>query len=145
MKTSLGLVCVLCVLIASLAQAQVVNPRERTVFACTVTASTATTLTAVGGSCVAPGASLSLYITDIEFGASAASSTTADSAPTIKYGTGGTCGTGTTVVWSGVQAANTMVASHFMAPLKIPHNNELCWIASVAGTKWGKITGYLER
>jgi hypothetical protein len=47
-----------------------------------------------------------MYITDIEFGSSAAAATfTADTFPTLKYGTGTTCGTGTTVFWQAMIGA----------------------------------------
>jgi hypothetical protein len=113
-------------------------------FRCTVTVSTATTIQAVGGSCVAPGASSSLYITSIQASTSAASGTAADSMPTLKYGTGGTCGSGTTVFWLTLTGANTSVVQTFPdTPIKIPANNELCWIMTTAGTKTFVITGYI--
>lgn len=110
---------------------------------CTVTVSTATTITAVGGSCAAPGANLSLYITGVHASSSAAAGTAADSMPTLKYGTGGTCGTGTTVWWLSLQAANTTTIEPFATPIKIPANNEICWIMSTAGTKAWVITGFI--
>lgn len=113
-------------------------------FSCVVTVSTATTLTAVGGSCVAPGAGRSLWITDIAAGSSAAAGTAADSMNTIKYGTGGTCGSGTTVVWPILQNANTESGATFSTPIQIPANNELCWINSTAGTKTWIINGYIR-
>ena len=105
--------------------------------------STATTLTAVGGSFVAPGASLSIYITDISFSSSAAAGTAADSYPTLKYGTGGTCGTGTTITWGALVTANGNVTVNLSAPIKIPANNEVCWIMSTAGTKVININGFI--
>lgn len=125
--------------------AQSVNPAERTIFSCLVNASTATSLTALGGQCAAPGSSRSFYITDIVWSASAASTTSADAAMTIKYGTGGTCGTGTTSVWASGNAANQATASNRQTPIRIPHNNELCWIHSVAGTKWAVVSGYIDK
>jgi hypothetical protein len=111
---------------------------------CVVTVSTATTLTAVGGSCVAPGAGLSIYITSISSSTNAAG-ITADSFNTLKYGTGGTCGTGTTVVWGAMTAAATQqtVQQNLGTAIKIPQNNELCWINSTAGTKFWVIDGYI--
>lgn len=111
---------------------------------CTVTTSTATVITAVGGSCAAPGAGLSLYITDIEFSASA-SGIAADAFPTLKYGTGGTCGTGTTVFWGALTAAAIRAEKSFATPVKIPANNEVCWITSTAGSKFIVITGYIAQ
>lgn len=110
---------------------------------CNVAVSTATTLTAVGGQCAAPGAGLSIYITGINFGSSAASSTAADAFPTIKSGTGGTCGTGTAVVWSAMTEANTTTTYTPSTPMRIAANSELCWIHSVAGSKVINITGFI--
>jgi hypothetical protein len=109
---------------------------------CTVTVSTAVVITAVGGSCVAPGAGLSIYITDIEFSASA-SAIGADAFPTLKYGTGGTCGTGTTVFWGALTAAAIRTEKSYMTPLKIPANNEVCWISTTAGSKFLVLSGYI--
>lgn len=111
-------------------------------FRCTVTVSTATTIQAVGDSCAAPGANLSLYITDIMFSASAAG-IAADAFPTLKYGTGGTCGTGTTVFWGALTAAAIVAVDNRSTPIKIPANNEICWISSTAGSKFLVISGYI--
>ena len=109
----------------------------------TAAVSTATTITALGGSCVAPGAGLSIYITDISFSTSAAAGTAADSFPTLKYGTGGTCGTGTTVVWGALTTANSTVVNNLTTPIKIPANSEVCWMMSTAGSKFIVLTGYI--
>lgn len=111
---------------------------------CTVTVSTATTITAVGGQCIAPGPGLSLYVTDVSSSTNAAG-ITADSFNTLKYGTGGTCGTGTTVFWGAMTAAATQatVFESFQTPIRIPANNEICWINSTAGSKFWVITGYI--
>jgi hypothetical protein len=111
-------------------------------FRCTVTVSTATAITALGGSCAAPGAGLSIYITDIEFSSSAAG-IAADAFPTLKYGTGGTCGTGTTVFWGALSAAAIRAEKSYATPIKIPANNEVCWITSTAGSKFIVVTGYI--
>lgn len=110
---------------------------------CVVTVSTATTVQAVGNSCVAPGAGLSLYVDTIEFGSSAAGGTAADSFPTIKSGTGGTCGTATAVVWQAMTAANTTTVSNRSTPIKVAANSELCWIMSTAGSKTIQISGWI--
>lgn len=112
-------------------------------FNCVVTVSTATTIQAVGGSCVAPGAGLSLYITDIEFGSSAAGGVAADSFPTLKSGTGGTCGSGTAVVWQGMITANGNLVVNLSVPIKITANNELCWIMTTAGSKTVQVHGFI--
>lgn len=109
---------------------------------CTVTVSTATTIQAVGGSCVAPGAGLSIYVTDILF-ASSASGIAADAFATLKYGTGGTCGTGTTVFWGALSAAANITVDNLTTPIKIPGNNELCWINTTAGSKFLVIRGFI--
>ena len=112
-------------------------------FTCVVAVSTATTLTAVGGSCAAPGAGLSLYVTDVSFGTSAAAGTAADSFPTLKSGTGGTCGTGTAVIWQALTTANSTVVQAFATPIKVAANNELCWIMTTAGSKTVQIHGFI--
>lgn len=110
---------------------------------CVVTVSTATTITAVGGSCAAQGAGLSLYITDISFGTSAAAGTAADSFPTLKSGTGSTCGTGTAVVWQGLTTANSTLIENRTTPIKVAANSDLCWIMSTAGSKTIQISGFV--
>jgi hypothetical protein len=109
---------------------------------CVVTVSTATTIQAVGGSCIAPGAGLSLYITDVMFSASAAG-IGADAFPTIKSGTGGTCGAATAVVWQALTAAAIVAIDNRTQPIKVTANNELCWISSTAGSKALQISGFI--
>ena len=109
---------------------------------CTVTVSTATTIQAVGGSCAAPGAGLSIYLTDILFSASAAG-IAGDAFPTLKYGTGGTCGSGTTVFWGALTAAAIVLQDNRTMPIKIPANNEVCWISSTAGSKFLVLGGFI--
>lgn len=110
---------------------------------CVVTISTATTLQAVGGKCIAPEPGISLYITDILFATNAAG-IAADSFNTLKSGTGGTCGTGTAVVWGGMTAAATQatLVETFRTPIRLTPANELCWINSSAGSKFLVINGY---
>jgi hypothetical protein len=109
---------------------------------CIVTVSTATTLTAVGGACAAR-AGLRLWITDINF-SSSASGIAADSFPTLKYGTGSTCGTGTTVFWGAFTpaAVQSVVIQSLMYPIVLPVAVDVCWINSTAGSKFLIITGY---
>lgn len=109
---------------------------------CNVTTSTATTLTALGGSCAAPGAGLSIYITDILFSASAAG-IAADAHPTLKEGTGGTCGAGTAIVWQALTAAAIVVQDNRTVPIKLTANTELCWMSSTAGSKALVVSGYI--
>ncbi len=111
-------------------------------FHCVVPVSTATTLTAVGGSCAAPGATNRLYITDIYFSASA-SGIAADAFPTLKSGTGGTCGTATAVVWQHLSAAAVNAVDNRSQPIPLTLNHELCWITSTAGSKTLQVSGYI--
>lgn len=112
-------------------------------FSCTVINSTATTLTAFGGSCAAPGAGLSLYITDIIASSSAAATTTTDQYLTLKSGTGGACGTGTAVVWASFNLANDPVPQSFATPIKVAANSELCWMHAAVGNKTYVVNGYI--
>lgn len=111
---------------------------------CVVAVSTATTLTAVGGNCQAPGPQMSIYITDILF-SSSASGIAADSFNTLKSGTGGTCGTATAVVWGAFTeaAVQDTVVENFRTPIRVAAANELCWINSTAGSKFLVINGYV--
>lgn len=115
-------------------------------FRCTVTVSTATTITAVGGDCAALTGEYSQYITGISFSSSAAG-VAADSFPTLKYGTGTTCGTGTMVFWGAftAAAAQDRAVEQFQTPIKIPAGNDICWINSTAGSKFIVITGYIAK
>ena len=114
-------------------------------FACSVVNSAATTLTALGGSCVAPTVvGQSLYITDITASASAAATTTADQYLELKSGTGGSCGTGTAVVWAAYNAANDGKAISFTTPIQVAANSELCWMDAVAGSKSFVVQGYIK-
>lgn len=113
-------------------------------FNCVVTVSTATTLQAVGGDCAAT-AGLAHYVTSLSF-ATNAGAIAADSFNTLKYGTGGTCGTGTTIWWAGMTTAATQqtLTQVFPTPILIPVANEICWINSTAGSKFITIQGYLR-
>lgn len=142
MRRALALALVALLLVTGSAQAQAFT--TGTFIRCTVEISTSTSLTAVGGSCVAPPQGYSIYITGILF-ATNAGAIAADSFNTLKYGTGGTCGTGTTVFWGAMTAAavQATVIQSFPTPIKIPAANEVCWINSTAGSKFLVITGYL--
>jgi hypothetical protein len=140
-RARLGWIVAFVLLAASLAppsQAQLRGEPIR----CVVTVSTATTITAVGGACAArPG--FSLFITDILF-ATNAGAIAADTFNTLKYGTGTTCGTGTTVFWGALTTAATQatVIQSFATPIRLPENVDVCWINSTAGSKFLVITGY---
>lgn len=114
-------------------------------FTCTVVNASATILTALGGSCVAPTVlNQSIYITDITASASAASTTSADSFLELKSGTGGSCGTGTAVLWGSYNAAMGGAVSDFQVPIKVAANSELCWMDAVVGSKTFIVTGYIK-
>lgn len=113
-------------------------------FHCVVTVSTATTVQAVGGSCAAPGAGLSLYITDVYF-TSSASGIAADAFPTLKSGTGGTCGSATAVIWQHLSAAAVSAVDNRSIPIKVTANNELCWITTTAGSKALQVSGFIAQ
>ena len=86
---------------------------------------------------------MSLYVTDVRFGTSAAAGTAADSFPTLKSGTGGTCGTATAVVWSALTTANSTVVDNMTTPLKLATVHELCWIMTTAGSKTLVVNGFI--
>lgn len=130
-KTLLALAVLFLVITPAIGQNQV---------HCVVEASTATSITAVGGDCAGE-VGLSHFIESITASSSAAAGTSADSMLTLKYGTGTTCGTGTTIVFIALSEANTTVGAVFPEPIRIPPENDLCWIHSVAGTKTWVING----
>lgn len=141
MRARAGWIAAFVLLAASLQPTPTAQTRGIPV-SCVVTVSTATTITAVGGDCAArPG--YALWITDIVFATNAAG-IAADSFNTLKTGTGTTCGTGTAVVWGAFTAAATQATSvqHFVTPLRMAANTDLCWINSTAGSKFLVITGY---
>lgn len=107
---------------------------------CTIN-STAVTSTVVTG-CAAPGASLSIYITDISFYNTIAGA--AANPFTLQFGTGGTCGTGTTIFWQSWNgAALSGVEVHLTTPLRITANNEVCFLQVGAGTRLVNLAGFI--
>lgn len=100
----------------------------------------ATTSTAITG-CTAPGAGLSLYVTDISVYGGVATGATA--AASVQYGTGGTCGSGTTVVYDCQHAATAGCEAHFVTPRKAAANAELCVVDATVGTKFVNVSGYI--
>lgn len=114
-------------------------------FHCVVTVSTATSLTAVGGNCIAPTSGGSLHLTSIVSSTSDAG-IAADSYNTLKYGSGSACGTGTTTVWQAFTPAATQATAGqlFQTPVFIPAGNALCWINSTAGSKAWVIDGFIS-
>lgn len=108
-------------------------------FAAIAAASTATTLTEI---VAAPGAGVSLYLTDASLFSSAASTTAADEQLLLKSGTGTNCGTGTATVFACFNPANGGCVANFATPIKLTANNALCWVAAVAGTKHVAVQGF---
>jgi hypothetical protein len=104
--------------------------------------STAVALTEITG-CGVPGAGVSRYITDITFSSSIVSAVGADAHPTLKYGTGTNCATGTTTFWRSLSTANFPIAQNFQTPIKIPANNAICFIHTGAGTRVMNIIGFI--
>lgn len=103
--------------------------------------STATTSTIVTG-CSAPGANLSIYVTSMQWYSSIISTTA--NFMRIQSGTGGTCGTATTILYDGYASVafggNNVV---FNTPLKLTANHELCFVHASAGTRLVSIQGFI--
>lgn len=142
MRARVGWIAAILLLLALLTPASHAQPARGDLVNCTVTVSTATTIQAVGGDCAAR-AGYTLWVTDILF-ATNAGGIAADSFNTLKYGTGTTCGTGTTVFWGAMTTAatQTTVFHHFTTPLRLPKAVDVCWINSTAGSKFLVITGF---
>mgnify|MGYP001605919463 FL=1 len=109
---------------------------------CQLLRSTATTSTVLNG-CGAPGATVALYVTDIQYSSSVASSTTGDEQMNLQGGTGGSCGTGTGVFFSAYGAANTGVTVNFKTPIKLGANREICMLHAGVGSKTVVLNGYI--
>lgn len=110
-------------------------------FLCTVINNAGTTLTAFNGSCIAaPGQAL--FITDITASATTIATTTTDQYLSLKYGTGTNCGTGTTTVWSAYNLAFAPTSTNLVKPIRVPANNDLCWMDAVAGSKTFIVSGF---
>lgn len=107
--------------------------------ACALT-TTATGSTAITG-CAAPGAGLSIYITDISIYGGVAVGATA--AATIQWGTGGSCGSGTTVTYYCQHGATDGCEAHFTTPRKAAANSEICILDATVGTKFVTISGHV--
>lgn len=106
---------------------------------CRLTTSAATSTLVTG--CEAPGAGLSLYITDLSVYGGVATGATA--AASVQYGTGGTCGTGTAIVYDCQHAATAGCEAHFTTPKRLLANNELCVVDATVGTKFVSVSGYI--
>lgn len=111
-------------------------------FSCGVINSNATVLTALSG-CAAPGAGLSLYITDITASSSVISTVTTDQYLSLKSGTGGACGTGTATVWASYNLAHAPIHAQLLTPIKVAANSELCWMHAAAGNKTFIVNGFI--
>jgi hypothetical protein len=108
-------------------------------------ATTSTVITGCVGSAAtlaAPAAGLAYYITDISFYVSVISTTTNRSV--LQTGTGGTCGTGTSILWAGYAGtAFTGNEAHFLTPLRATTIGEVCFLNAVAGQKLMTVSGFL--
>jgi hypothetical protein len=113
-------------------------------FACSVNA-IAATLTQCQA---APGAGLSLYVTDLWW----QSTTTTAGTGALQYGTGSNCGTGTTALFPasgtanryGYPASSTAATNFsFATPLKVAANNALCIIGVATNTVRADILGFV--
>lgn len=105
---------------------------------CRITSS-ATSSTVVTG-CAAPGAGLSIYVTDISVYGGVATGATA--AASIQYGTGGTCGT-PTIIYDCQHPATGGCEAHYTTPKKAAANAELCVVDATVGTKFVSVSGYI--
>lgn len=109
---------------------------------CTIS-STATTSTIVTG-CSAPGAGLSIYLTGINWSSSIISTTA--NFMRIQSGTGGACGTATTVLYDGyIQAAFGSQSWTLNTPIKATANHEICFVHASAGTRLVNLTGFIAQ
>ena len=108
---------------------------------CVVTTSTATTIQVIPSPCAATTDGNGLYLTDILFSASA-TGIGADAFPTLKYGTGTTCGPGTTIIWGALTAAAFVTPHALVSPIRVPPGTDLCWISSTAGSKFLVLVGF---
>jgi len=136
-----GALCLVLALIGadSKPSTAIVNDFPQNRFSCSFT-TTATASTVVTG-CAAPGAGLSRYITNIQIGGGVAVGATA---PAIaQYGTGSSCGTGTTVVYRCYHAATAQCDTALLVPIKLGANSDLCILDAATGTKSINVTGYI--
>lgn len=100
----------------------------------------ATTSTAITG-CTAPGVGLAIYITDIEVYGGVAVGATA--AATIQTGTGGTCGSSTTILDYCQHGATAGCVANLTVPKRALTNGELCLLDATTGTKFVAISGFI--
>ena len=115
----------------------------QTVVCRVVNTSTATLVAFTGTGCVGNDPQTAFLITDISASSSVISSTGADDALELKYGTGTNCGTGTTLLWASYSLALTPVSVQFKTPLKVPGGKDLCWMHAGTGSKTFIVSGYL--
>lgn len=104
--------------------------------------STATTSTLVTGCTTGLLGGQRFFITSIQWSSSIISTTA--NFMRIQSGTGGTCGTGTTVLYEGyIPAAFNSVNVMFPTPLAAQSASELCFVHAGAGTRIVGIQGYI--
>jgi hypothetical protein len=99
---------------------------------------TLTTILTVQGTL--PGANLRYFVSD--FSVIATSSTVA--APALLQScTSASCAGTCTTVWADMPpTVNSATDQHFSQPLKLPLNTSLCFLETVAGTKWVSVNGF---
>lgn len=117
-----------------------VDPSHPNRVQCALT-TTATTSTLITG-CSAPGAGTRIRITDIAVFGGVATGATA--AVTIQSGTGGSCGTGTTILEYCQHAATSGCTFNYTSPRVAGDNHEVCLLDATTGTKFITIRGFIE-
>lgn len=146
MKKILGFCIVSALVVVGLSlilSAQTTVNGRKDGFNCVVPVSTATTIQDVGGACLAPAGDRAIYITDIEFGSSAAAATfSADTFPTLKQGTGTACASNPVVIWQAMVGVTGQVEATLTTPIHVTKGNNVCWIMSTAGSKTIQIHGF---
>lgn len=101
---------------------------------------TATTSTAITG-CAAPGAGVSIYVTDI--GVYGGVANVATEAAIVQSGTGGTCGTATVIQHYCQHQATAGCEARMITPKKLAANSELCLLDPTVGSKFITVSGYI--
>ena len=111
-------------------------------FYCTMS-STAVVLTEITG-CGVLTTGQTRYITSIQVSSSINSTTV--NFLTLQFGTGATCGTGTTTFWQGQTGqGSTNNPLTFETPIKTAANAALCFVNPGVGTRYINIQGYIAQ
>jgi hypothetical protein len=118
-----------------------VNTTSQRSFRCNIS-STATTSTLITGCTSGLLGGLQFYITSMQWSSSIISTTA--NFMRLQSGTGGSCGTGTTVLYDGYISAAFMPNNIvFSTPLAGGAGKELCFVHASAGTRLVSIQGYI--